>query len=92
MNVVFNNVPWLGQIVQVLAMFWWAIAVVVHVSLAVAVFKSASTLERQRGVAVLGAPIVWALATLMGGVLTALAYWFIHLSTLNPQKPESTNS
>ena len=92
MNELINKFPAVGQIFSTLGVVTWALVIVVNVSLAVAVFKNASTLERQRGSAPLGAPIIWALATLMGGVLTVLAYWFIHHSTLNPQsspKPES---
>lgn len=92
MNVLFNNVPGLAKLVPLLAVVWWAILIIVHVSFAVAIFKNASALERQRGSSMLGAPIIWALAALMGGVLTVLAYWFIHHSSLNPQKPEPTNS
>lgn len=95
MNQSFLNIPGLNKLIPVLVAVWWAILIIVHVSLAIAVFKSASALERQRGPSLLGAPIVWALATVMGGVLTVLAYWFIHHSTLSPQssqKPESPNS
>ncbi len=95
MNQSFLNIPGLNQIIPVLVVVWWAVLIVVHVSLAVAVFQRASALDRQRGNSPLGAPIIWALATLMGGVLTVLAYWFIHHSTLSPQssqKPESPNS
>lgn len=95
MNMVFNKMPGLAKLLPVIEVVWWAMLIIVHVSFAVAVFKNASALERQRGRATMGAPIVWALATLMGGVLTALAYWFIHHSTLNPQsatKQESPNS
>ena len=95
MNELINKFPGLGQILSTLGVVTWAIVIVVNVSLAVAVFKSASALERQRGSAPFGAPIIWALATLMGGVLTVLAYWFIHHSTLSPQsspKPDSSNT
>ena len=95
MNLSFNNVPGLAKLLPLLMVVWWAILIIVHISFAVAVFKNASALERQRGGATLGAPIIWALATLMGGVVTVLAYWFIHLSTLSPQsspKQELPNS
>ena len=67
MNELINKFPGLGQILSTLGVVTWAIVIVVNVSLAIAVFKSASALERQRGSAPFGAPIIWALATLMGG-------------------------
>ena len=95
MNELTNKLPALGKVISFFGMASWAIIIIVNISLAVAVFKSASALERQRGHSQFGAPIIWALATLVGGVLTVLAYWFIHHSTLSPQsspKPDSSNT
>ncbi len=95
MNQSFLNIPGLNKLIPILVVAWWTLLIIVHVSLAIAVFQRASALERERARSPLGAPIIWALATLMGGVLTVLAYWFIHHSTLSPQsspKPELPNS
>lgn len=53
---------------------------VVHVSFAVAVFLNARRLPRKP---ILVLPIVWALATLLGGVFVAAVYWVMHHSRLN---------
>jgi heme/copper-type cytochrome/quinol oxidase subunit 4 len=53
---------------------------VVHVSFAVAVFLDARRLPRKP---ILVLPIVWALATLLGGVFVAAVYWVMHHSRLN---------
>ena len=57
---------------------------VVHVSFAVAVFLNARRLPRKP---ILVLPIVWALATLLGGVFVAAVYWVMHHSRLNPLVP-----
>lgn len=55
-----------------------------HLFLAIGVFREASDrVVRGRKVWFLGAGL-WALATLIGGVFTAAAYWVMHHSTLVP--------
>ena len=56
------------------------LAAVVHVSFAVAVFLDARRLPRKP---ILVLPILWALATLLGGLFVAAVYWIIHHSRLN---------
>ena len=56
------------------------LAAVVHVSFAVAVFLDARRLPRKP---ILVLPVVWALATLLGGLFVAAVYWIIHHSRLN---------
>lgn len=65
--------------------FVYLIAVIngiLHLVFAGAVARDAGNLNRlgQKPVLVSGA--TWAFATLIGGVITATIYWFIHHSTL----------
>ena len=55
------------------------LAAVVHVSFAVAVFLDARRLPRKP---ILVLSVVWALATLLGGLFVAAVYWVIHHSRL----------
>ena len=59
---------------------------VVHVFFALAVLADAVKIQDEKGqemVFVSGK--IWALATLFGGILVAVAYWIIHHSTLRPR-------
>lgn len=59
------------------------LTIVVHVALAVDVYRDcASCLGRGRA-RVLAGPGIWAAATLIGGIITALVYWLMHNSMLN---------
>ena len=68
------------------------LSVVVHVSFAVAVFCDA---RRLPGKPVLVWPIIWAFATLAGGVLVVFFYWVIHhshlLQRIGAIPPENTD-
>ena len=64
------------------AMICWVVAsfvlwAIVHVLFAVGVYQTAKGRPTE-----LAAPWVWALATLLGGPLIAVAYWALHLSGL----------
>ena len=56
------------------------LTVIVHWCFAVAVFLDARRLPRKP---ILVEPIVWSLATLLGGLFVAFVYWIIHHSHLN---------
>lgn len=56
------------------------IVVLVHVFFAVAVFKDAKKLPRKP---IFESPLIWFLATLLGGVFAAAIYWLMHHSRLN---------
>jgi hypothetical protein len=47
-----------------------------HVALAIAVFMRSRRIETEGGQLVFFGPVVWALATLVGGVFLAAFYWF----------------
>jgi hypothetical protein len=61
-------------------LFWVATAIV-HIGFAIAVLQDT---RRRVGDTFLVGGGIWALATLLGGVVTAGIYWVIHHSTLRP--------
>jgi hypothetical protein len=72
----------------------WAVVaglltVIIDVAFACAVFRDADLLwQNERRKTFLVGGLVWALATLLGGVFVAGVYWIIHHSTLRaPSRP-----
>lgn len=55
---------------------------ILHVAFAGAVAKDASCLSKIGQRPALVSATTWAFATLIGGIMTAAIYWFIHHSTL----------
>jgi hypothetical protein len=81
----------LGQFLgQYGGFFIWAysvLVVILHLVLAAVVYQDGSRRVDQ-GTSVLLAPLaIWALATLLGGLLPAFAYWVVNASTLRPAGP-----
>jgi len=63
----------------------WAATAIVHVGFAFAVLVDSSRMQHYlRREPFLVGGILWALATLLGGVFVAAAYWLVHHSTLRP--------
>jgi len=62
----------------------------VHVSFGFAVFWDALQ-QRKQSVEkpVFVGPVIWGLATLLGGVLPAALYWVIHYSSLRDRNPSN---
>lgn len=58
------------------------VSVILHLIFAAAVAKDAGTLNKTSNGTVLTSGVTWAFATLIGGVVVAAIYWFIHHSTL----------
>jgi hypothetical protein len=67
--------------------YWLAIGIV-HVFFALAVLRDAQRREKlfHRGTFIVS-PGLWALATLVSGILGVAVYWLIHHSTLRPPLP-----
>jgi len=59
------------------------LTILVHVSLAVDVYRDCTARLGRGRARVLAGPGIWAAATLIGGILTALVYWLMHNSMLN---------
>src|SRR5690242_6290510 len=56
---------------------------IVHVAFAIGVYADATEQEEKRERVWFGGPILWGFATLLGGVFVAVAYWFLHHSSLS---------
>lgn len=56
--------------------------VLVHIIFAFAVYRAADRFAKTRNT-IFVSPVMWFLATLVGGVITAGIYWAIHHSRLN---------
>jgi hypothetical protein len=84
----FNNLgQFLGQFGVFFIAAYWVLIVILHVALAAAVYQDASRRQDQ-GTSVHLAPLaIWVLATLLGGLLPAFAYWVVNASTLRSTGP-----
>jgi amino acid transporter len=67
----------------------WLITAIIHISLAIGVLEDTERLlkNERRGTFLVGSN-TWALATLLGGIITAAIYWAIHHSNLRPTLPD----
>ena len=71
MRMLTPDLIYLGAVLAMVAV------AVVNITFAIGVFADSSRIGRTR---IVPGPM-WAFATLVGGVLVATAYWFIHHST-----------
>ena len=77
----FGQVAWIAGV----------LTLILHVVLAFAVFADSQLLWKHlRRKTFLVGGAIWALATLIGGILTVGLYWLIHHSALRPEnRPDS---
>ena len=75
-NQAFHNGP--PGLVVFLGFWVLLVTAAVHISFAVGVFSDATARRTQ-----FVGPVIWSLATLIGGPFVAVAYWVIHLSSLS---------
>lgn len=68
--------------IQNFQFFLLLINIILHLLFAGAVAKDAGSLSQLGQKPALVSAATWAFATLLGGVITAAIYWFIHHSTL----------
>ena len=89
LNITNFDNGFLGALGSV-TVFWGVIVAVlgilVNIVFAIAVYRDAVRLDRTRTLIIAG-PLIWAIATLFGGVVTAAIYWAMHHSRLNPDIP-----
>ena len=68
---------------------YYLLTALVHVAFAAGVARDAGHMLHYRGGTILVGPYVWAFATLVGGVLVAVAYWVLHhLPALQMRTPD----
>ena len=81
----FTALPNMGILWIILICAFWLLAAIIHISLAIGVLEDTERLHKNehRRTFLVGGNI-WALATLLGGIITAAIYWAIHHSNLRP--------
>ncbi len=57
-------------------------SIIVHLALTMAVWQDASRFDHDGHPTFFVGPFLWALMTLMGGLLVVTVYWLMHHSTL----------
>jgi hypothetical protein len=75
----------LAGLMVTLRIVWICLLIVIHGAFAYAVWNDASKEEMGGEGAPFVHSIIWGLATLLGGVFVAVAYWILQHSALNPQ-------
>ena len=76
----------LGSITVVWGVVVAVLGVLVTIVFAIAVYRDAVHLDRTRTLIIAG-PVIWGIATLFGGEVTAAIYWAMHHSRLNSDIP-----
>ncbi len=67
----------------------WLLTAIVHIAFAIAVWVDTGQMAvRQHRSTFLVGGGLWALATLIGGIMVVAVYWLVHHSTLRPQPPQ----
>jgi hypothetical protein len=77
------NIP--PELLQTFSVLLLVATAIVHVALAVGVLQDGLKLVEHRHRIYFLPPSLWALATLLTGVLGATAYWLMHCSTLRKE-------
>jgi hypothetical protein len=84
MSMTYGFAQVFGELSILVTLIYWGLLLTVHVSFAVGVSIDAASLRRSRSGPLFAGPLLWMLATLLGGVLAAGIYWAMHYSTLRP--------
>ncbi len=86
MLMLNNLVETYGSTLTSLYYIFMIINALLHIIFAGAVAKDAGRLEKMGQKTLLVSAPTWAFAVLVGGVFTAVVYWFMHHSTLTKPK------
>jgi hypothetical protein len=81
-----NILPNINTQFQSITMIVLIINAIVHVIFAGAVARDAGQVAQRQHSTHLVSPMTWAIATLVGGVLVAAIYWFMHHLNLTQTK------
>lgn len=79
LNLVQQYIAW-GSLLTL-------ITILIHVIFAIGILMNASRMRSTGGRTFVAPGWIWALATLLGGVIPVLAYWLIHHSSLRAITP-----
>lgn len=79
----------MNDFMELAALVILVITVIVHIAFSIGVREDAIK-QQSQGALRYVTPIVWCLATLLGGVFVAAAYWIMHGSTLVPERVTSS--
>lgn len=91
-NITNFDSGFLGAL-SLVTVFWGIVVAVlgflINIVFAIAVYRDAVRLDRldRTRTLIIAGPLIWGIATLFGGVVTAAIYWAIHHSRLNPDIP-----
>jgi len=86
-SVAWGEVSLSGSDMEGIAFLFLVVIVVVHVGFAIAVHGDAREVRDDAERRLFASPLLWSLATLLGGVMTAAIYWVIHRSPLGHDAP-----
>ncbi len=81
-----EGTPWLYQTIAFLSFAALVLTCLLHVIIAIAVFRDARDLRYSQKGPFLLPPIAWSLISLLTGILGLALYWVIHHSTLRPNQ------
>ncbi len=80
---LFHLVSRLAFVFQIFTWLYFALLIAVHVGFAISVARDADELQRQQSGPLIAGPLLWTLATLLGGVFVAGLYWAVNHSALS---------
>jgi hypothetical protein len=75
------NLP--GEFGVLVAIVYFIALAIVHVGFAVAIATDAGMLQNEARGPLIAGPVLWTLATLLGGAFVAVLYWLVNHSTLS---------
>ena len=82
---LFNHSHGSASIGIFVALISTLLGVIAHLGFALGVYIDGKRMFQQKTGPFLAGPFIWAIMTFAGGILTIVAYWVIHYSTLRPR-------